>query len=396
MSNIETLQQKIAAVNRLLHEEFGDMSILSGKYHEPSLDLLQNHPTETTGSSIQAEVLESKLREFGFEGTVERVRKGPVITRYEVRLASGVRLAQVRKVSEDLAIALMSDKVRIQAPIPGTALVGIEVANESAATIGLRSVIQKARESSYELPLAIGTDTVGEPAVFDLTKMPHLLIAGQTGSGKSVAINAMILSLIYTKTPQECQLVLVDPKRVEMSFYKNIPHLRGHIVTEPEDALEVFQGLVKEMERRYRVLASRQVRNINSYNEVSTEKMPYIVTVVDEMADLMMTSGKELEACIVRLAQLARAVGIHLILATQKPVVKVITGLIKSNMPSRIAFRVSSKVDSGVILDCNGAEKLLGKGDMLFLNPESSEPERFHGAWVSDKEILSVTTAVRG
>jgi S-DNA-T family DNA segregation ATPase FtsK/SpoIIIE len=366
-------------------------------HRAPTLRLLKTYRSEAQVSILEPDVLEIKLAEFGFEGKVVNVRKGPLITRYEVKLAGGIRLSQIRNIAEDLAIALMSDKVRIQAPIPGTSMVGIEVLNETPAIIGLKEVLKKAKKSKYELPMALGTDTTGEPVVLDLAKMPHLLVAGQTGSGKSVGLNALILTLLYTKTPEECQLILVDPKRVEMVSYSGLPHLRQPVVMEPEDATAMFHNLVREMERRYETLSEHKVRNIVSYNKLKdVERMPYIVTVVDEMADLMMTSGKALESYIVRLAQLARAVGIHLVLATQKPVVKVITGLIKSNMPSRIAFQVASKSDSRVILDGNGAEKLAGRGDMLATYPGVSEPVRLHGAWVSDEEIADVTDFLKG
>jgi S-DNA-T family DNA segregation ATPase FtsK/SpoIIIE len=298
-------------------------------------------------------------------------------------------------VSEDLAVALHSDRIRIQAPIPGTSLVGIEVANEKFSTVGIKEVIKAVKESKGELPIGIGVDIVGNPKVTDLAKMPHLLIAGQTGSGKSVGLNVILMSLIYTKSPEECQLILVDPKRVEMTSYEGIPHLLRPVVTDPEDAVQVFEDLVKEMEKRYRILAEAKVRNIVSYNELGEGRMPYIVAVIDEMADLMMTAGKRVETCIVRLAQLARAVGIHLVLATQKPIVKVITGLIKSNLPSRIAYQVTSGMDSRVILDNIGAEKLIGRGDLLMVAPGTSEPERFHGAWISDAEIEAVCDSIK-
>jgi len=365
------------------------------EYTTPVLSLLKDYNSEATTKTLDSMVLENKLSEFGFESHVENVNKGPVITRYEMKLAKGVRLSQVRNVSEDIALALMSDTIRIQAPIPGTALVGIEIANEKAEIIGLKKILS-GYNGTAKLPISIGVDTIGNPKIIDLAKMPHLLIAGQTGSGKSVCMNSIILSLLYTKTPEECELVLVDPKRVEMASYANLPHLRVPVVTEPEEAVEVFQSLITEMDSRYELLQEYRVRNIESYNEKAEIKMPYIVTLVDEMSDLMMTSGKELEAMIVRIAQLARAVGIHLVLATQRPVAKVITGLIKSNMPSRIAFQVASKLDSRVILDSNGAEKLIGRGDMLMFYPGMSEPERFHGAWVSDDEILAVTDYIKG
>jgi len=305
-----------------------------------------------------------------------------------------VRLSQIRKVSEDIALALRSNNIRIQAPIPGTSLIGIEMLNEKRSIIGFKDILST--ETNARIPIALGTDTIGKPKIIDLVDMPHLLIAGQTGSGKSVCLNSIVLSILYTRTPEECQLVLVDPKRVEMASYNEVPHLRCPVVTEVSEAVEVFSSLIEEMERRYKLLSEYRVRNIESFNTKSDTKLPYIVTIVDEMADLMMTSGKELENMIVRLAQLARAVGIHLVLATQKPIVKVITSLIKSNMPSRISFQVSSKNDSRVILDCNGAETLTGKGDMLMVGSGIAEPERYHGAWISDDEIITITDHIRG
>ena len=362
------------------------------EYVFPSLDLLKVNGEKGSKSTLDATVLEDKLAEFGFKGEVVKVRVGPLVTRYEVRLSPGVRLSQVKNVSEDLGVALMSNSVRIQAPIPGTSLIGIEVANETPSTVWLRKVIEEAQKTGYDLPIGIGVDITGNPKIMDLAKMPHLLIAGQTGSGKSVGLNAIILSLLYTKTPEQMKLVLVDPKRVEMASYASIPHLLRPVVTSSEDTEKVLEELVTEMERRYNVFAEAKVRNITSYNDQSEEKLPYIVAVIDEMADLMMTSGKHVEACIVRLAQLARATGIHMVVATQKPVSTVVTGLIKSNLPTRLSYQVASKNDSRVILDCNGAEKLLGRGDLLMTS--SGEPERFHGAWVSDEEIAAVCEAI--
>ena len=392
MKHITKLLKKISVMRDLNKLPAKQRVMKKLKYKMPSLNLLNDYNGGVSQTALDPIELETKIAEFGFESCVNEIRRGPVITRYELKLAKGVRISQIRNVSEDLALALMSDRIRIQAPIPGTNLVGIEIANENQEIIGLKSVLRGC--DGCRLPIALGTDTVGNPKVIDLAKMPHLLIAGQTGSGKSVLINSIILSLLYTCTPEECQLILVDPKRVEMTAYENIPHLRSPVVTEPEDALEVFSSLITEMENRYKILSEASVRNIESFNKKGGE-MPYIVTIVDEMADLMMTSGKALEKMIVRLAQLARAVGIHLVLATQKPVVKVITGLIKSNMPSRISFQVASRMDSRVILDCNGAEKLIGRGDMLLMS-NSSDPERYHGAWVSDEEIKAVTDFIKG
>ena len=375
-----------------------------GEYLTPLPSLLSDPVvTASSGCSLSAEDVEAKLAEFGVQGKVEDIKVGPLVSRYEIRLAAGVRLSQIQNLSEDLAVALKSNKVRIEAPIPGTSLVGIEIGNDTPAIIPFKKVVDdiavlpgEELNPEYELPVAIGTDTLNKNVILELTKMPHLLIAGQTGSGKSVGLQTILMSIIYTKQPNECQLVLVDPKRVEMASYSALPHLRYPIINEPEKAVEIFDELVREMEARYEILAQAKVRNIKGYNEANPDdKMPYIVVVVDEMADLMMSSPKQLEKSIVRLAQLARAVGIHLVLATQKPTVKVITGLIKSNMPSRISFLVASKNDSRVILDRNGAEKLLGRGDMLVLHPGNPEPERVHGAWISDKDISEVLDFIK-
>jgi len=403
-----TKQSLYAEVDRLqtlldaLRSESTETETVETTYRFPVLSMLKNHQSVSEASTMEASVLESKLAEFGFMGKVVNISKGPLITRYGVKLDAGVRLNQIRNVSEDLAVALMSDKVRILAPIPGTSLVGIEVVNKTLSIVGLRQVMREAiilgrrARNRYELPIALGVDTMGNAKVLNLADMPHLLIAGQTGSGKSVCLNVLILSLLYARKPEECKLILIDPKRVEMTCYQGIPHLKQPVVTEPENAMEVFEDLVHEMETRYRLLSENGVRKISSYNELKTvEKMPYIVTVVDEMADLMMTSGKELETAVVRLAQLGRAVGIHLVLATQKPVTKVITGLIKSNMTSRIAFQVATNMDSRVILDSSGAENLVGRGDMLALYPGVTEPVRLHGCWVSDAETQKVTDSLR-
>lgn len=395
---IRILKERLNAIRSLSAEEEVETTVPVKPYQSPSIQLLKPYcpwnQLSITPKGLDPHILTAKFAEFGLKGTVANVTRGPRITRYEIKLAPGVKISQVRSLSEDLAIALMSDKVRIQAPIPGTSLVGIEILNEIPAVIGLKELIKESKKTKLELPIAIGTDVTGKPRILDLAKMPHLLIAGQTGSGKSVCLNSIIMSVLFNKTPEECELMLVDPKRVEMNSYWGIPHLRHSVVTEPDEALRMFQELVQEMDRRYRLLEEASVRNIVSYNQKGN-KMPYIVIVVDEMADLMMTSGKELEKCIVRLAQLARAVGIHLVLATQKPVVKVITGLIKSNMPSRISFQVASKTDSRVILDQNGAEKLAGRGDMLVVHPGVIEPERLHGAWVSDDEIKNITESLK-
>jgi S-DNA-T family DNA segregation ATPase FtsK/SpoIIIE len=303
-----------------------------------------------------------------------------------VRLAPGERLGSVRGVAEDLAVAL-SGKVRILAPIPGTSLVGVEVQNEKPASVGLRASVKALKG---RLPVSLGVDTAGNPRSMDLASTPHLLVAGQTGSGKSVFLNSLIVSLIYSKTPDEVKLVLVDPKRVEMSAYKGMPHLLRPVVTDPEGAVEALEGLVDEMEDRYSRLEAKGARNIEGFGP----GMPYIVCVVDEMADLMDAAGKRLTDLVVRLAQKSRAVGIHLVLATQRPDVKVLNGRIKANIPARIAFQVVSQTDSRVILDEGGAERLAGRGDMLVRT--TGDPERFHGAWVSDSEIAAVAAWAKG
>ena len=365
-------------------------------YLFPSISLLKDYLADIRGNQMDPKVIEEKMKEFGLDAQVANVRKGPMVTRYELKLLKGTKLSNVRSISEDLAVTLMSGSIRILAPIPGTSLVGIEVANEKLSTIGFKTILTPTGD--FNIPISIGVDTVGNPKVVDLTKMPHLLIAGTTGSGKSVFLNSVILSILYHMTPAECELIIVDPKRVDMASYKNIPYLRCPIVTETSDALEVFSSLINEMEHRYELLAEANVRNIESYNSNLPNKikgsLPYIVTIVDEMSDLMTSkkeTSNELESMIIRIAQKARAAGIHLILATQRPVKEVVTGLIKANMPSRIAFQVASRIDSQVILDRCGAEKLIGRGDMLMTYPGVSEPERFHGAWVSDKEISAVT-----
>jgi len=392
--NTLTLLRKKLGVMQELNDETSIRRKRKNVYRIPSLDLLRHYDSELEPSTLSTDEIENKISDLGFETAVEEIKHGPVVTRYALKLARGVRLSQIRKVEEDIGLVLKSNNIRIQAPIPGTSLIGIEMPNKKKSIISFKDILSA--ETDAKIPVALGTDTIGTPKIIDLAEMPHLLIAGQTGSGKSVCLNSIVLSILYTRTPEECQLVLVDPKRVELASYNNIPHLRCPVVTEVEDTIEVFSSLINEMERRYKLLEQYRVRNIEGFNNKSENKLPYIVTIVDEMADLMMTSGKELEGMIIRLAQLARAVGIHLVLATQKPIVKVITSLIKANMPSRISFKVSTKIDSRVILDSNGAETLSGKGDMLMVGPGLPEPERFHGAWISDEEIINITDSIRG
>lgn len=376
------------------------------EYIMPSVEEYLESPvklSEKDRKEIEAQILETsavlqnKLAEFGIEAEVRNVNIGPIITQYELEPAAGVKVSKFASLADDLALAIKAKAIRVQAPIPGRGLIGIEIPNLTRDMIYLKDLLlcEDMQKHRSRLAFGLGKDISGRPIVADLAKMPHLLIAGATGSGKSVCINTILMSLIMRTTPDDLRLILIDPKRVELAGYAELPHLIGSVVTDPDTALETMYWAVKEMERRYELLQEAKVREITAYNEKYTqdltlERLPYIVIVVDEFADLIMTSGKDIELPITRLAQMARAVGIHLILATQRPSIKVITGIIKANFPARIAFQVSSRVDSRVILDMIGAERLLGSGDMLFLPPGKAAPERIHGAYVSDKEIVKV------
>lgn len=393
----------------------------------PSISLLdaevENRPKIDRESLVMnSRILEKKLLDYGVEGRVVEVRPGPVITVYEFEPAPGVKVSRILSLADDLALALSAISIRIVAPIPGKSVVGIEVPNAVRETVYLKEIIDSEafRNSKSKLSFGLGKDISGEPFVVDLAKMPHLLVAGSTGSGKSVSINAMVCSILFKATPEEVRFILIDPKMLELSDYEGIPHLLLPVVTNPKKAATALKWLVDEMERRYTVLAEKGVRNIEHYHQrferemrerrkaraerrkgdsleasegkgsEEMERLPYIVVVIDELADLMMISSKEVEEAITRLAQMARAVGIHLLLATQRPSVDVLTGLIKANFPARISFQVTSKVDSRTILDTIGAEHLLGAGDMLFLPPGSSKLIRIHGAFVSSAEIKRV------
>ena len=381
----------------------------SKSYQKPDIDLFLYKPDKEKrvdkvklDSEIKSvsKVLKDKLAEFGIEASVLNVNVGPIITQYELEPAPGIKVNRFTSLSDDLALALKAKSIRVQAPIPGRGLIGVEVPNKNADIIFMRDIFfsDEMYNSEAILSVALGKDIAGRPIVTDLAKTPHLLIAGATGSGKSVCINTIICSILLRCTPDEVRLVMIDPKRIELSGYEGIPHLVQNVVTEPEDAMNTLTWAVYEMERRYELLQELKVRDIVGYNQKINElinkneaedmdKLPYIVLIVDEFADLIMTAGREIELPIARLAQMARAIGIHIILATQRPSIKVITGVIKANFPARIAFRVSSKVDSRVILDSMGADKLLGRGDMLFIPPGKSNPERIHGAYLSDSEI---------
>ncbi len=378
-------------------------------YKFPPIDLLDEPLTigdpELDREEIteSAKKLEEKLRHFGVEGKIVGVKPGPVVTMYEFRPKSGVKISKIANLYNDLALAMEAMSVRIIAPIPGKAAIGIEVSNKVRQTVYMKEIISSKEflRATSKLTLGLGKDIVGNVFVADLTKMPHLLIAGATGSGKSVSLNTMIVSILYKATPQEVKFVLIDPKILELSIYDGIPHMMMPVVTDPKEAAAALSALINEMETRYKIMNEAGVRNIEGFNAkakrgiIDYPPMPYIVVVIDELADLMMVSGKKVEMYVERLAQKARASGIHLIVATQRPSVDVVTGLIKANFPARISFKVTSKVDSRTILDTPGAEALLGKGDMLFMQPGSSSLIRIHGAFISDEEIKRITDFVK-
>lgn len=352
---------------------------------------------------VKAQLLEQKLQRFGVIGKVTSIKAGPVVTLYEYQPDIDIKISKIVALEDDLALALQALSIRIIAPIPGRSVVGFEVANGQPQAVLLSKVLHSDAFRSFNgsLPLALGVDTVGESVLVDLARMPHLLIAGSTGSGKSVALNAMLTSLLCRCTPDEMKLILIDPKRLEFAAYADIAHLLFPIVTDPRRAAPVLRWVVKQMEQRYELMAEHGVRTVKDYNaQVASgalrgERVPFIVVIIDELADLMMTAGRDVEDSIARIAQMARAAGIHLIVATQRPSVDVITGLIKVNFPSRISFRVTSRVDSRTILDTGGAEKLLGRGDLLFLDSTAASLRRLHGAYVSDAEINSMIEHIR-
>ena len=370
----------------------------------PPVGLLKTPPASElrrTREELQqnAEILRQKLQDFEVEGRIVQVSPGPIITSYEFEPAPGVKVSRVVNLADDLALALKAASVRIVGPIPGRGTVAVEVPNDEASMVYLREIFVSAEfaESKGRLPLALGKDVTGQAVVSDLTAMPHLLVAGATGSGKSVGLNAMICSILYKATPADVRFLMIDPKRLELSVYEGIPHLLAPVVTDAREAAARLRWIVGKMDERYRLLQQRQARNIEGYNKAvgPEEKLPYWVVVVDELADLMMVSAGEVQTSLVRLAQIARAVGIHLLIATQRPSVDVVTGLIKANFPTRIAFQVASKVDSRTILDGNGAEQLLGRGDMIFVPPGANKQMRVHGAWMADDEVRSVCEFLR-
>lgn len=369
-------------------------------WEAPSVDLLEKKQSPADAGDVKhnAQIIKDTLSEFSIDVEMEGANIGPKVTQYTLKPPSGVKLNRISALETNIALNLAAQALRIEAPIPGQRAVGIEVPNRKAADVRLYGILTSKQwtQAAEPLSFAIGKDIGGDAVVGELNKMPHLLIAGQTGSGKSVMINTLLSSLLYRNSPSDMRLILVDPKQVEMTPYADIPHLLTPIITEPEKTISALKWAVNEMERRYSLLAEVKVRDIKSYNsKTPDEPMPYIVIVIDELADLMMIAARDVEALIVRLAQKARAVGVHLVLATQRPSVDVITGLIKANVPARIAFTVASQVDSRTILDQIGAEKLLGQGDMLILTPQMSKPKRIQGAWVTDDEVNKITDHLR-
>jgi S-DNA-T family DNA segregation ATPase FtsK/SpoIIIE len=374
----------------------------TGGYELPSLDLLTVPDAAAARPSkdellTDSSLIEKKLDDFGVEGKITSVHPGPIVTMFEFEPAPGVKINRIVSLSDDLALALKAQSVRVS-PIPGRAVIGIEVPNKQRETVALREILSSEgfKRSKSKLTLGLGKDISGAPVLADLSKMPHLLVAGATGSGKSVSINSMVMSILFKATPSEVKMLMVDPKLLELSAYEDIPHLISPVITNPKESAEALKKMVIEMERRYRILAEKAARNIESYNlQVKDEELlPYVVIVIDELADLMFTAPNDVEDSITRLAQMGRASGIHLILATQRPSVDVITGIIKANFPARLSFQVSSKIDSRTILDSQGAEQLLGKGDMLLMLP-GTRIMRVHGALITEEEIRGVTEFVR-
>jgi len=372
---------------------------IDDEYCRPDLSLLedaQDKGYRKSNAKDGIRVLEDTFSSFGVTVKVNQVTCGPTVTRYELQPAPGVKVSKIVSLTDDLQLSLAAKGIRIEAPIPGKSAVGIEVPNEKIYKVGLKELLQTPAftGNSIRLPIALGADVAGNPVIADLTDMPHLLIAGATGSGKSVCLNTIIVSLLYKLGPQRLKLLMIDPKMVELTIYNGLPHLLAPVVTEARKSSLVLRWMVSEMERRYKAFAEVGARDIYRYNESQGEHLPYIVVIIDELADLMMVSPVEVEDSICRLAQMARAAGIHLLVATQRPSVDVVTGIIKANMPSRIAFAVSSQADSRTILDGGGAEKLLGRGDMLFYPVGAAKPHRVQGAYLSDQEIEKVVADI--
>jgi DNA segregation ATPase FtsK/SpoIIIE, S-DNA-T family len=417
---ITTPRQTIVPKSEIKQENL-DFIKLNDEFKLPSLQFLQDPDPPLANADdehlrMQSQLLEEKLEDFGVKGKVVAITPGPVITTFEYEPARGVKINKIVNLSDDLALALRAMSIRIVAPIPGKAVIGIEIPNVAREIVRFKEVVNVScfEKSKYKLTLCLGKDIVGNPVLADLAKMPHLLIAGATGTGKSVGLNTMICSILYKATPEEAKFIMIDPKRIELTSYDGIPHLITPVVTDVKKATNALFWAVKEMERRYELLSEKRVRNIAQYNQkiskekknktdlsqglsseveqfLKTETLPYIIIIIDELADLMMVTSKDVEFALTRLAQMARASGIHLILATQRPSVDVLTGIIKANFPTRLTFQVSSRIDSRTIIDTNGAEQLLGNGDMLFLPPGTARLQRIHGSFISEEEINLIT-----
>ena len=395
LSNRENLKEE----RKDNEEDFKIPKFIGGAYNPPVIDLLERVESRPLSGDIKASanIIKRTLQNFGIDVEMGEVNVGPTVTQYTLRPAQGVKLSKIITLHNDLALALAAHPLRIEAPIPGKPLVGIEVPNKAVALVRLGSLLDGDTFKKFGvLTFAIGRDVSGAPVFADLSKMPHLLIAGATGSGKSVCIHSFITSLIWRNSPAQLKLILIDPKRVELAYYRDLPHLLTPVISDGKKSINALRWAVKEMERRYEVLSEHGARDIFGFNNIILKKreessfMPYLIIVIDELADLMAAYGREVEGTIIRLAQMARAVGIHLVVSTQRPSVEVLTGLIKANITARIALQVPSQVDSRTILDMSGAEKLLGNGDMLYLSSDSSKPRRIQGVYVSEKEIKSV------
>lgn len=397
----QTIKPKTSSIGKDKETEFVPvLADANDNFTPPSLDLLSSFVTKVDSGNIRQNVtvIQETLEDFGIEVEMSEVNVGPTVTQYTLKPAAGIKLSRISNLSNDLSLALAAHPIRIEAPIPGRSLVGIEVPNRKTSVVRLREIIESDAFQSVHsnLRMPLGRDVAGNPVASDLVKMPHLLIAGATGMGKSVFLNSILIGLLYQNSPNDLRLILVDPKRVEFTAYNDIPHLLAPVIVDPHKTINSLRWLVSEMERRYKIFADHKVRFISAFNKANPDsKMPHIVLIIDEMADLMAVSAREVEAYVCRLAQMSRAVGIHLILATQRPSVDVITGLIKANFPSRLAFAVTSGTDSRTIIDTVGAEKLLGNGDMLFLPSDASKPRRIQGSFVGDKEVKAVTNFIK-
>jgi len=392
----EEIQVKTSAIKTAAANQ--SPKIKKGNYVHPPLSLLKSSVEKPSAGDLRANanIIKRTLDSFGIPVEMGEINIGPKVTRYTLKPAEGIKLSRITALNQDLALALAAHPIRIEAPIPGKSLVGIEVPNKAAAIVRLGSLIAyEDFQRAGPLAIILGRDVSGEAILTDIEKMPHLLVAGATGSGKSVCIHALLVSLLYKNSPEIMRLILIDPKRVELSIYHDIPHLIAPVITDGKKSISALRWAIQEMERRYEILLGAGSRDIISYNKSHHPPLPYLLIVIDEMADLMAAYGREVEASIVRLAQMARATGIHLIVSTQRPSVEVITGLIKANITSRIALQVASQVDSRTILDIAGAEKLLGGGDMLFISSDFSKPKRIQGAYISEEEIHAVTDFIR-